>query len=143
MKNWADVVDKICFGRTIKFGIGIEFSALQWRLFALWASVVRALAKPPISQLKPVQQSRQQALRAYCPKYILYASVPIVLHLCLIEDVKAKMDPEKVNLNGHKEEKKINIFSCYNDSTQTLHYNATKCTKCYEIDVENILPISN
>ena len=50
------------------------------------------------------------------------------------------MDPEKVNLNGHKEEKKINIFSCYNDSTQTLHYNATKC---YEIDVENILPISN
>ena len=25
--------------------------------------------------------------------------------------------PEKVNLNGHKE-KKINIFSCYTDSTQ-------------------------
>ena len=52
-----------------------------------------ALAKLPISQLKPVQQSRQQALRAHCPKYILCASVPIVLHLCLIEDVKAKMDP--------------------------------------------------
>ena len=52
--------------------------------------------------------------------------------------------PEKVNLNGHKEEEeKINIFSCYNDSTRTLHYNATKCAKCYDIDVENILPISN
>ena len=26
----------------LKFGIGIEFSAVQWRLFPLWASVVRA-----------------------------------------------------------------------------------------------------
>ena len=23
LKNWADVADKICFGRTYKFGIGI------------------------------------------------------------------------------------------------------------------------
>ena len=29
LKNWADVADKICFGRTKKFGIGIEFSAMQ------------------------------------------------------------------------------------------------------------------
>jgi hypothetical protein len=36
----ADVADKICFGRTKKFGIGIEFSAVQWRLFPLWTSVV-------------------------------------------------------------------------------------------------------
>ena len=41
LKNWADVADKICFGRTKQFGIGIEFSAVQWRLFSLWASVVR------------------------------------------------------------------------------------------------------
>ena len=42
LKNWADVTDKICFGRTEKFGSGSEFSAMQWRLFPLWASVVRA-----------------------------------------------------------------------------------------------------
>ncbi len=29
LKNWADVADKICFGRTLKFRIGIEFSAVQ------------------------------------------------------------------------------------------------------------------
>ena len=29
LKNWADVADKICFGHTLKFGIGIEFSAVQ------------------------------------------------------------------------------------------------------------------
>ena len=29
LKNWADVADKICFGRTKTFGIGIEFSAVQ------------------------------------------------------------------------------------------------------------------
>ena len=28
MKTWADVADKICFGRTKRFGIGIEFLAL-------------------------------------------------------------------------------------------------------------------
>ena len=33
-KNWADVADKICFSRTYKF------SAVQWLLFLLWASVV-------------------------------------------------------------------------------------------------------
>ena len=41
LKFWADVADKICFGRTYKFGSGSEFSAMQWRLFPLWASVVR------------------------------------------------------------------------------------------------------
>ena len=41
LKNWADVADKICCRHTYKFGIGIEFSAVQWRLFPLWASVVR------------------------------------------------------------------------------------------------------
>ena len=29
LKNWADVADKICFGRTEKFGSGSEFSAVQ------------------------------------------------------------------------------------------------------------------
>ena len=29
LKNWADVADKICFGRTLKFGSGSEFSAVQ------------------------------------------------------------------------------------------------------------------
>ena len=33
LKNWANVADKI----------GIEFSAVQWRLFPLWVSVVRDL----------------------------------------------------------------------------------------------------
>ena len=32
---------KICFGRTYKFGIGIWFSAVQWRWFPHRASVVR------------------------------------------------------------------------------------------------------
>ena len=41
LKNWADVADKICFGRTWKFWIGIWFSAGQWRQFPHWASVVR------------------------------------------------------------------------------------------------------
>ena len=41
LKNWADVADKICFGRTYKFGIGIEFSAVQWRQFPHRVSVVR------------------------------------------------------------------------------------------------------
>ena len=43
LKNWAGVADKICFCRTYKFWIGIEFSAVQWRPFPLWASVVRVL----------------------------------------------------------------------------------------------------
>ena len=29
LKNWANVADKICFGRTLKFGSGSEFSAVQ------------------------------------------------------------------------------------------------------------------
>ena len=29
LKVWADEADKICFGRTYKFGIGIEFLAVQ------------------------------------------------------------------------------------------------------------------
>ena len=29
LKCWADVADKICFGHTYKFGIGIEFLAIQ------------------------------------------------------------------------------------------------------------------
>jgi hypothetical protein len=29
LKFWADVADKVCFGRTKKFGIGIWFSAVQ------------------------------------------------------------------------------------------------------------------
>ena len=29
LKNWADVANKICFGRNYEFGIGIEFSAVQ------------------------------------------------------------------------------------------------------------------
>ena len=29
LKNWADVADKICCRHTYKFGIGIEFSAVQ------------------------------------------------------------------------------------------------------------------
>ena len=33
LKNVADVADKICFGRTQKFGIGSEFSAVQWSYF--------------------------------------------------------------------------------------------------------------
>ena len=29
LKNWSDVADNICFGRTKKFGSGSEFSAKQ------------------------------------------------------------------------------------------------------------------
>ena len=29
LKNWVDVADKICFGRTNTFRIGIEFLAMQ------------------------------------------------------------------------------------------------------------------
>ena len=29
LKFWDNVADKICFGRTYKFGIGILFSAVQ------------------------------------------------------------------------------------------------------------------
>ena len=50
LKNWADVADKIRFGLTWKFGIGIEFSAMQWRLWALWASVVRGPNRPTAVQ---------------------------------------------------------------------------------------------
>ena len=41
LRNWADVADRICFGCTYKFGIGIEFSAVHWSLSPLWASVAR------------------------------------------------------------------------------------------------------
>ena len=37
LKFWAHLADKICQ----KFGIGIEFSAVQCILFSFWASVVR------------------------------------------------------------------------------------------------------
>ena len=40
LKIWADVADKICFHRNYKFGIGIWFSAVQWRRFRHRASVV-------------------------------------------------------------------------------------------------------
>ena len=97
-----------------------------------------------MSQLRPVQQSRQRTLRTYCPKYILCASVPIVLELCLIEDVKESQNgsiPEKVNLNGHKEEeKKINIFSCYNE---IAHKPCIIMLENVHNDVEIFLPISN
>ena len=41
LKIWADVADKICFHRNYKFGIGIWFSAVQWKRFPQRASVVR------------------------------------------------------------------------------------------------------
>ena len=43
LKFWANVADKICFGRTYKFGIGIWFSSVQWMRFPHRASVVRGL----------------------------------------------------------------------------------------------------
>ena len=46
LKNWADVADKICCRRTIQFGSGSEFSAVQWKLFSLWVSVVRVKNHP-------------------------------------------------------------------------------------------------
>ena len=45
LKFWADVADKICFGRTYKFGIGIWFSAVQWRRFPHRVFVVRGLLR--------------------------------------------------------------------------------------------------
>ena len=42
LKFWANVADEICFGRSYEFGIGIWFSAKQWRRFPHRASVVRA-----------------------------------------------------------------------------------------------------
>ena len=41
LRIWADVADKICFGRTYKFGSGSWFSAVQWRQFPHRVSVVR------------------------------------------------------------------------------------------------------
>ena len=34
LKNWADVADKIRFGRTLKVGIGNEILAAQWDITA-------------------------------------------------------------------------------------------------------------
>ena len=42
LKFWANVADKICFGRAYKFEIGIWYSAVQWRRFPHRVSVVRA-----------------------------------------------------------------------------------------------------
>ena len=47
LKFWADVADKICFGHTYKFGIGIWFSAGQWKRFPHRASVVRGYTDIP------------------------------------------------------------------------------------------------
>ena len=41
LKIWANVADKISFGRTWKFGSRSGFSAVQWRWFLHRASVVR------------------------------------------------------------------------------------------------------
>ena len=41
LKFWANLADKICFSHIYKFGIGIWFSAVQWRQFPHRASVVR------------------------------------------------------------------------------------------------------
>ena len=60
MKFWADVADKICFGHTYKFGIGIWFSAMQWRRIPHRASVVRGSGQ----QLMPGISSYYQQLRA-------------------------------------------------------------------------------
>ena len=41
LKNWADVADKIRFGRTYKLGSGSWFLALHWRQVSQQVSVVR------------------------------------------------------------------------------------------------------
>ena len=65
LKNWAEVADKICFGRTY-FGSGSEFSAVQWRLFPLWASVVRGntawLRTEPSELVNFIEKLGQQSL---------------------------------------------------------------------------------
>ena len=48
LKIWADVADKICFGRTRRFGSGSGFSAVQWRRFPHRASVVRGDHNSPL-----------------------------------------------------------------------------------------------
>ena len=45
LKIWADVAYKICFGRTLKFGSGSLFSAVQWRQFSYRASLI-CVTKP-------------------------------------------------------------------------------------------------
>ena len=44
-----------------------------------------ALPKPPINQFKPVQQSRQQTLRAYCPN-IFNVSQALHFHIGVEEN---------------------------------------------------------
>ena len=39
LKIGANVADKICFGRTLKFGSGSAFSDVLWRRFPHWASI--------------------------------------------------------------------------------------------------------
>ena len=67
-----------------------------------------------MSQLRPVQQSRQQTLRAYCPKYILCTSVVCTNCIAIVFNRRCESQngsiPEKVNLNGHKEEEKNQYF---------------------------------
>ena len=40
LKIWANVADKICFSRTIKFGSGSWFLTVQWRQFSHRVSIV-------------------------------------------------------------------------------------------------------
>ena len=66
------------------FGNSIP-SRLVWT--GIECMVLVALPKRPINQFKPVQQSRQKALRAYCPD--IYT---VILALLFISDDDRKFD---------------------------------------------------
>ena len=65
---------KICFRNllTFSFSYVVVHSFPSWLVWAEVKFMVHvALPKQPINPFKPVQQNRKQALRAYCPIYIL------------------------------------------------------------------------
>ena len=58
----------------LKFGIGIEFSAVQWRLFPLWVSVVRGK--------RCVVIVKQPRTRLFQKKWDVYSNFVVFLQFC-------------------------------------------------------------
>ena len=68
LKFWANVAEEICFGRTYKFGIGIWFSAVQWRRFSHWVSIVRGFMNIKFHYCKCIRIYEKSHLRKISEK---------------------------------------------------------------------------
>ena len=77
-----------------------------------------ALLKGPINQFKPVQQSRKQVLRAYCPNIYIYTSIHIYIYFIFLGKKgkhSAKKEASQDNMELHSFDLTHNISNLIHD----------------------------